>query len=138
MTKLYDKARTVGVLPFYDADPIPVGKIPDGGTQVRKSDVADNVTKVLHTVTAGKTLYLSFFTLRAVRNVDNYGYLAVRNTSDVIAYYIACVDSYTSTPGNSITGTLLPPLEITAGWDIILHSPAVGMIINGFIHGYEA
>ena len=56
--KEIDKVRMLGVLPSQGADPIPVGKIPDGGTQKAIDGSVNNETLTLITVTIGKTFYL--------------------------------------------------------------------------------
>lgn len=131
------EVRMLGVIPSKGADPIPVGKIPDGGTQVVKSDEIADTSAILHTVTTGKTLYLSHFTLCATRHVAASGFLAVRDGNDSQVYVISYVQSYTSTQGMAVSGSFLPPLEIPAGYDVYLVSSDAGLFVNGFIHGYE-
>lgn len=112
--------------------------IPDGGIQVAKSATAENATVIIHTVTAGKTLYLSFFSVRISSHVNQSVTLKVRNDLDVDQYESAKVNSYTGMPGFTVTGNLNPPLEIPAGWDVVIVSPGAGAYGHAFIHGYEA
>ena len=138
MVKEVNRARAAGVLPFANADPIPVGKIPDGATQVIKFSSAINAVAIIHTVTPDKTLYLTYFTCLCHNNagVVRTLSLAVRNTLDVLRYFL--VESYMLGNGYvPFTGSLLPPLEITGGDDIYVSSNGENSAITATIHGYE-
>lgn len=139
MDTVEDKLRMVGVLPSVNAGPIPVGKIPDGVTEVKVSGTANNETTTIHTVTAGKTLYLSFWTLDYSNEsgATSYCSLQVDNGSDVLQYRIAnprCPDG----GYNDFSGNMIPPMEIPAGYKVKLVSTDENMYARAFIHGYEA
>ena len=134
-----NEVRMLGVLPSRGADPIPVGKIPDGGTQVVESGTAQNETVVIHTVDTDKTLYLSVAGLCASNTSEAAGttHLFVTDGDDTEMYAL----SYARMPANwcfSDQRCFSPPLEIPTGWKIKVDSSAVDVLGYGFIHGYEA
>jgi hypothetical protein len=139
MRKEYDLTKMGGVLPSQDAGPIPVGKIPDQETQVVEGKQATNETVVVHTVTAGKTLYLSAwaFSVNNFSGVDNGGYALVTDGSDV-QQYVFCSIRCPDADGKGLSCSLLPPLEIPAGYKIKAYSPGANITVTLFIHGYEA
>lgn len=134
-----NEVRQVGVIPSEGADPIPVGKIPDAGTQVVKGTYANNSVVTLHTVTTGKILYLSAAAL-SIKNVsggEGEGAMYVTDGEDAIRYYLFLYQS----PDQHGTGGSIPlisPLEISAGWKIKVASDTASVYVTGFIHGYEA
>lgn len=136
--KEVDKVRMLGVIPSINAGPIPVGKIPDDATQIAKHKTASNETDVIHTVTTGKTFYLSACSL-GIKNASgafNHGNIQVTDGSDTMQYvilYVGCPDDN----GKMQAMNFLPPLEIQAGWKVKDYSPAVAFTVSGFIHGYE-
>ncbi len=134
-----DHLKMLGVLPSQGADPIPVSILPDGGTQVAKHRGASNTTVVIHTVTTGKTLYLSSFIYSARNdNVANeYAYLFVTDGDDTPQYYL---NDIALLPTNQLVFSVSfnPPLEIIAGWMIKIRTYDAGCAMMAFIHGYEA
>lgn len=130
--------RMKGVLPSKGAEPIPVGKIPDDGTQVAEDGLAENQVTAFHTVTTGKTFYLTAFTCGFNNDTegDATGNFYVTNASDAIQYYLA----YSRIPANDgemLACSFPTPVEIAAGWKFKIESPAAGFYIRAFIHGYE-
>jgi hypothetical protein len=107
------------------------------GEQVVKSSSAQNATVIIHTVTAGKTLFLCSVFLRAYWNVvGNSHPLAVRNAADVIQYTL--LDMLAPAVGHGeVSRAFGPPLEIPAGYDITIVSAGVGDIMLGSIFGWE-
>lgn len=134
-----NRVRMLGVLPSYGADPIPVGKIPDEGTQVLKSGDAENETAILYTVTAGKILYLSslVFSLTFGADVSGHCRVAIRDEDDLNPVDIINVTHRTYN-GAGIPCSFCPPIEIPALWDIFLVSSIADLFVQCFIHGYEA
>lgn len=128
----------VGVRPSQGAGPIPVGKIPDGGTQILKRRTIENAVSTIHTVTVGKTLYLSSVIISVRNTSGGPGNILVRIKDDengVVTYLVYTVsedDKYICTPM-----AFLPPLELAAGWYIEGSSPAANIILIISIHGYE-
>ncbi len=133
-----NEVRMLGILPSQGADPIPVGKIPDGGTQVVAWSHTENATLVVYTVSTGKTLYLSNATFISRNSAELYKYTRffVTNAADEDQYYfyriIQLADSIISCPYS-----FLPPLEIPAGYKIKLFSGDSDLQCMAFIHGYE-
>jgi len=120
-------------------------KAPSSATTIYKSGNVSGSTTVLHTVTAGKTFYLTtgFLATSSVA-INRTGYLAVRNGSDVIQYYLA----YTYLRGGSLESGDIPPslvvpitinpaLAIPAGWDIVIYSQDSNITSAGGIGGWE-
>ncbi len=139
MTKEKNLVRMLGVLPSQGADPIPVGKIPDGGTQVAKYALSNGAETLIHTVTDGKTLYLSAlaFSIRNVSGSDAQGHMWVTDADDGTQYYFFNIQALDNTgPLGSIS--FPTPLEIPAGYKIKVKSSQVDAKATGFIHGYEA
>lgn len=158
--KILNEAQMVGVVPFQGADPIPteesspltsiqvelkpgadpilVGKIPDGATQIIVSDEAHNDIRVLRVVTAEKTLYLSSINtvFSALVAGDFRGFLFVTDNGDNTQYnlvYFRIHNQGTLVIAESFT----PPLEIPAGWKVKVRSEAANCYTSGCIHGYE-
>lgn len=141
-------------------------KPPPDVTSVFKTGTAENATQVIHTVPAGKTLYVTAIGLM-VSSMESAGwaYLAARDEADVIQYYwgrtyirsytyceswdggcdetdvgIGCWGGYgcAGGPGNvAMALPLLPPFPVAEGWDIIIHSGQVRLITSGSINGWE-
>ena len=107
------------------------------GTQVIASSAANNSTVILYTVTAGKVFYLSYANLvMYARNFSLTVALSVRNAADVLQYSIATMAS--GDLGHlSLPVILNPPLEIPAGWDVVVSSNDALCNAYAFIHGWE-
>jgi len=131
-----DRTRMVGVLPARHAGPIPVGKIPEDGTQVLQNAGATNNTVAVYTVPAGDIFYLVSWNLSVTVVATGYVYLAVRNAGAAIQYVCELIkcEAATTIPGRS--GMVLPPIELPAGWDIAVLSSAVGLTADASIFGY--
>lgn len=136
--KISNQALMVGVVPANEAGPIPVGIIPDDGTQVAVSGSANNGYTTLRTVTAGKTLYLSAISLY-VRNGSagsRVGSLGVYTGVPVLVYNLLYFDLFTNTQhGKSLN--MIPPVEVPAGYLVRIYSGDAALYSIGFIHGYE-
>jgi len=107
------------------------------GTQVAKSASAINATVIIHTVTAGKTLFLCSASLSLQSGVGG-GNIFVRNGADVWQFALLAAQIFTAaatSQGSSIT--FWPPLEIAAGWDLCTISGAAACSASGFIFGWE-
>lgn len=136
--KCSNEARMSGVLPSQGADPIPVGKIPDGATQVAKQIDAENTPVIVHTVDTDKTLYLNAIALSGHNsNAAARGfYLFVRNDSDYLQYYFWVIQlaQYGSL---GVSLSFPTPLEIPEKWDICVETDGADATGYGFVHGYE-
>lgn len=112
---------------------------PEGYTQVVKDGVATNTTTVMHTVTAGKTFYLTghTFTINST-GAGNLGSLIVTNDADVEQYAIEKTSiSIAATIINNAMAHV-PPVEIPAGYKIKAVSDDGGLTVDACIFGYEA
>lgn len=118
-----------------------ISRAPTGTTPVFKSALRINGTTILHTVTAGKTLFLTGATLGlSSLDVAEAGYLAVRNVANAIQYYIfrAGLEASENNSANlAFSLPAVPPIEIAAGWDIVVYSPSAGFASAGAISGWE-
>lgn len=108
-----------------------------GLTVINKDNSAYNGTTIVHTVTAGKTLYITSLVL-ACTNVSGASQtfiVRVRNVSDV-----KVVDWTMNTP-NVVSFAFSIPLPIAypvpAGYDIVCISPTVNATVWVTILGYE-
>jgi len=107
------------------------------GEQIAKYASANNATVILHTVTIGKTLFLTAVSFQAATTTaGKSGILLVRDTSDVEKYKL--FNFYlTAVGGLSDSLSFNPPLEIPSGWDICIYSSATECVARTFIHGWE-
>jgi len=110
--------------------------IPPVGTQVAKSEVATNETKIIHTVTTAKILYLSAISLCGKGAGNGDLSLEVRDADDNFKYHILCTN-FKAGEACGMGTQFVPPLTIAAGWDIIVVSAVAGVEAHGFIHGFE-
>lgn len=131
-------ARMVGVLPSQGAGSIPVGKIPDGATQILAFEDANNSTEIVHTVTAGKTLYLVSWVFHTVGQAPGQANLFIRDDEDAFKGHLAGI-LIPATAGvcPSVANSVTPPMELLADWDVVLASTVAGLIVWGSIFGYE-
>jgi len=107
------------------------------GEQVAKSNAATNGTTIIHTVTATKTLYLCTSTLTYWGAVGS-GQIKVRNAADVDQYILVIGGLITA--AGAFFGLSIPfnpPLEIPAGWDVVVLSSIAASVAEGFIFGWE-
>lgn len=118
-----------------------ITKNPSGTTVVFKSEIIAGATLVMHTVTAGKTLFLTSASLALGSLLtSDVCYLAVRNAIDVLQFDIlrhrvkATADN-SANVANSMA--LIPPLEIAAGWDVVVYSPDVDIAAAATFSGWE-
>jgi len=136
--KKTNQLEMFGVLPSQGADPIPVGKIPDGGTQVVVSASPGVGTVLFYTVTAGKTLYLSLWVFSAYsenaarQNISFF----VTNAADGFQWSLFNPSILPDTVMTKTAG-FMPPLEIPAGYKIKTTIDAADAPCRIFIHGYE-
>jgi len=107
------------------------------GEQVAKSGTAVNNTVIIHTVTAGKNLYLVTAQIFTVNSVAAYGNLWVRDGADATWLYLG---GLVSAAGQAIPGQTwysYPPVEVPAGYDICVVSTALAFNVVGSIFGWE-
>jgi len=128
-----------GIVPGYGMDSLRVyPKKLDGDTQISVDGYAVNNTSIIYTVTAGKVLHLCSATVScghgaAVNGAHN---LLVRNGADVVQYYIYNI-WLVGIAGKEAVITFNPPLEIPAGYDIVVQNGDPSGITRGYIFGFE-
>ena len=111
----------------------------DTGTQITKSGSgAPATTTIIHTVTAGKTLYLTTISLYSFGgDVGTVGRVKFRDTNDVDVASLLGMISNSTTSSFLNNGTYLPPIKIPAGYDICITSDTSGPNMGYFIFGWE-
>lgn len=107
------------------------------GTQILKYADANAATVVVHTVSAGKVFYLTFFShtgfLSAAGEVSE---LIIRNAADALQLRLSRFESPASETLSVAVG-LNFPIEIPALWDIAIYSSNAGIVSYGSIAGWE-
>jgi len=108
------------------------------GTQIYKTGTADNSTTIIHTVSSGKTLYLTGIALcgRVADTVSRIAELFVRDEGDVKVAIL----SKMSVRGNghlSVNLILIPPYKVPAGYDICVGAYETSCYATGTIYGWE-
>lgn len=107
------------------------------GEQVVKGNTVNNGTSIVHTVSTGKTLYLTALAFSVYAGVGESN-MFVRNAADVTQYYFFVNTIFTAGGAGSMGNlSFNPPLEIPAGYDICVSSNAAANFAYGFIHGWE-
>jgi len=106
------------------------------GTQISKSNVANNTTVIIHTITAGKILLLESWAVNYMTSqaASNVGSLLVRDVSDVTQYIISTISIYPQYGSGFDSSQCL--ISIPAGYDICLVAGQY-MTVNGWIKGRE-
>ena len=107
------------------------------GSQVFKYASATNGVTIVHTVTAGKTLYLVTASIMSLSNQASNGFIGVRNGADVDQGYLCHVIGAALGGYPSPLWYSMPPLELPAGWDVYVQSGAAGFTAIGTIFGWE-
>ncbi len=120
-----NRARWFGVRPAH------------GGIQVVKSLGVNNTAAIVHTVTAAKTFYLTFSRLLTGDNISGAGLLWVRDTADVLWFYIDAFYHAINTTFTSSPLVFFPPVEIPSGYDIVVQSTALGLNVTALVGGWE-
>ena len=118
-----NRARWVGVRPAHD------------GEQIAESAAATNVqTTIIYTVPAGYILLLFQWSLDCAGAATNTSSFLVRNASDVIQYNLWT--AYFVAAGRAaLSSGLFVPIEITAGFDVVVSNTVAASYTRAFIHG---
>ena len=113
----------------------------DNGTEVTVSQQTAAATDIVHTVTAGKTLYLDSWTMSikcsSGATGGQVGLLGVRDALDAFQFFLDRFESATIDINVANSGCFPTLLTITAGWDIYTYSSNANVEVYGFIHGWE-
>jgi hypothetical protein len=107
------------------------------GTQVAKHNHAINALVIVHTVTDGKTFFLTTLTLSVGAPAAGVGWMYVRDAADVDAYFLVFVQCSATTASGPFSVTFNPPLEIPEKYDIVVRSNVAVLDVYGFVHGWE-
>jgi len=107
------------------------------GTQIAKWNIATDETTILHTVTAGKVLYLCTSILTSNTIVAGSIYLQIRDLADAVWFILAKTRQSTTSWGQAFCQTFWPPLEVPAGYDIVVVSSPGSVTAIGSIFGWE-
>jgi len=107
------------------------------GEQVAEYKEVANGTAIVYTVGAGKTFFMTTANFICDSSVTaTLATLYVRNASDVLQYYLGV--AYFRAVGQIVAPmTFNPPLEIPAGWDVVIASDSANLKTRAFIHGWE-
>ena len=116
-------ARWVGVRPGHD------------GQQLVVLGSATNVqTTIVYTVPAGNLLLLCGIVLSAHGAAVNLSDLYVRNSADVLQYYM-WEHYWPSDYGFAWAHSYYPPIEIPAGWDVVVANGIAASYVRSSING---
>ena len=119
-----NRARWVGIRPGH------------GGEQVAVSAAAtDNQTTIVYTVPASERFFLTDWTLAMYAKASEWNYFYVRDESDVTLYHILR-RYYTAASQGEVAHTHFVPLEIPAGYDLVVENSGTGCYTYVFIHGW--
>lgn len=102
--------------------------------QIKKSVEGNNNTTIIHTVTSGKKFYLCSCHCAGDNGNNQETHLSVRDDGDTLQYAIIGFTASAATPMNEAL-TFNPPLEIAAGFDVVLITDAGHA--DGFVFGWE-
>ena len=120
-----NRVKWVGVRPGHE------------GTQIVKANHTGPGLAIIHTVTAGKTFFLTGVSCYSHAGAAiAIGSVAVRNGADVYQYALIGLGA----PINNRVGaaiSLWPPIEIPAGWDVYVDCGGAGSDNSGTVFGWE-
>jgi hypothetical protein len=107
------------------------------GTQIAKYATAQNATVIVHTVTAGKTLFLVHAALMLTASGGGGFSFYIRDAADVDWFWLGA--GYF--PGGLVQEhhVFAPafPLEVPAGYDIVAVSSVVANVAKASVFGWE-
>lgn len=106
-------------------------------TQIAKGAQALNATVVIHTVTAGKTLFLVESLLALITGSSGIGLLWVRDGADALVRYLGWAAWGAGLMSGDGHFQPMIPYEIPAGYDICCSTSAATLTCHGNIFGGE-
>jgi len=120
-----NRVKWMGVRPAHD------------GVQVLKRAAAINSATIIHTVSAGKTLYLCYCGMQVLVVADGGAYVAVYD--DTPAYFFPVHRSVVVAGSGpiSVGASFWPPIELLAGYSVQVYSGALVLNVGGTIFGWE-
>jgi len=106
------------------------------GTQIIRSQGADNATVELYLVPVGQTFYLCSASLGYRLVVDGYVKLFINDL--VPAQWFLCFEDVllALSPAQTVTDSYWPPIEVPAGYTFYIQSAGAGLQAWGQIHGW--
>jgi len=107
------------------------------GIQVAKHASATNAIAIIHTVSAGKTLFINSYAVSVDDIASGNAFFFVRDTGDVVKYNLLFARVVANGGGITVTGCFPKPLEVPAGYDVCIQSTVPSLTTWGFIHGWE-
>ena len=107
------------------------------GEQVEKYNTATNGTAIVHTVTAGKTLYLVSAIIFPAAVNSGVGTVFIRDLLDAVWTYLVGMTGALNFGLIGQTLSLYHPIEVPEGYDICVLSGGAGLTVYGAIHGWE-
>lgn len=142
MSEESNQVKWIGIRPVseqcvFQAEPGPWAATRGGvaRTQIIKQNGAAATTTIVHTVTGGKTLYIASAQLSIMATSTSYGYMLIRDSSDVSVCTALLLHVFTNS--GAAVGCAFPmPLSIPAGYDVcmVAYKNAEG---NLSIQGWE-
>lgn len=118
-----------------------VSKSPSGTDPIFKTGSAQGDVDLMHTITDGKTFYLTNIALaNSTKDTSAHCHIAVRDENDITQYILMDLTA-AGEVGNgasvSMSMPIIPPFEIQAGWDIFLESFNANILASALISGWE-
>jgi len=107
------------------------------GTQIRKSETANNTAVILHTVSDGFKFYLCDVSIGFNDTILGVAVILVRNIADVTVFQLLTMRTEAGKLMPAVAAQYWPPIEIPEKWDICVASYSVGLSTVGFCHGWE-
>jgi hypothetical protein len=107
------------------------------GEQVAKTAQALNATVVVHTVTAGKTLFLVQANLVPLAHTSSYSRMYIRDGADALWFYLCGANNQAGLTWACPSFEPMIPLEVPAGYDLVVVSGAATVTVQGSIFGWE-
>lgn len=103
-------------------------------TQILKHGSATADTVILHTVTTGKTLYITSCCISLYSAARGVSSILIRDTDDTTVAEILCCE--TNAAGeNTNSQSFIMPIKVLAGYDVVATTDAG--TVHGTIQGWE-
>ena len=107
------------------------------GTQVSADKDVTNAIAIIHTVTAGTTFHLCTLCFSRDSNIAGVGYLFYRDAADLNPVYFFAQVGIINVPTAVAPLYFWPPLELPAGYDVCVRAVGAGLIVRGYVFGWE-
>ena len=107
------------------------------GTQITQYATADNAVTIIYTVPAGKVLYLVSAVLSVPTGGVGRAAIYIRDALDASTIFLIHYAQVATGLVHTGTPLFYPPVEVPAGYDIVVSSGAIGVLAVGSIFGWE-